>query len=92
MTISILGIELYFGKKKASGINNNACTQSTKRELGQKFNDRGNETVKVKEMNFFSTLHIFRICLGKKGSWGELHNFGNKGEIYELDEEKLLCL
>ena len=31
-----------------------------KRELGQKFNDRGNETVKVKEMNFFfDYTHIF---------------------------------
>jgi tRNA U34 5-methylaminomethyl-2-thiouridine-forming methyltransferase MnmC len=65
-------IKLYFWEEKASGINNNACTQSTKPELGQKFNDRGNETVKVKEMNFFSTLHIFcvRCCLGEERKLG----------------------
>lgn len=55
-----------FGKKKASGINNNACTQSIKRELGQKFNDRGNETVKVKEMNFYRLYTFFVYVWGKK--------------------------
>ena len=44
-----------------------------KRELGQKFNDRGNETVKVKEMNFFfSTIHKNFVLL----FFGEVRKLG----------------